>query len=61
MDYRGYRVWELPPNGHGLVVLMTLGILSGFDRLDGGVESVHRAIEAMKLAYACLLYTSRCV
>lgn len=52
VDYRGYRVWELPPNGHGLVVLMTLGILSGFDRLDGGVESVHRAIEAMKLAYA---------
>lgn len=52
VDYRGYQVWELPPNGHGLVVLMTLGILSGFDRLDGSVESVHRAIEAMKLAYA---------
>ncbi len=52
IDYRGYRVWELPPNGHGLVVLMTLGILSGFDRLDGSPESVHRAIEAMKLAYA---------
>ena len=52
IDYRGYRVWELPPNGHGLVVLMTLGILSGFDKLDGSIESVHRAIEAMKLAYA---------
>lgn len=52
VDYRGYRVWELPPNGHGLVVLMTLGILSGFGRLDGSEESVHRAIEAMKLAYA---------
>ena len=36
VDYRGYRVWELPPNGHGIVVLMTLGILSGFERLDGG-------------------------
>lgn len=52
VDYRGYRVWELPPNGHGIVVLMTLGILSGFECLDGGTESVHRAIEAMKLAYA---------
>ncbi len=52
VDYRGYTVWELPPNGHGLVVLMTLGILDGLPRLDGSPESVHRAIEAMKLAYA---------
>ena len=52
VDYRGWQVWELPPNGHGLVVLMTLGILSGFPKLDRSSESVHRAIEAMKLAYA---------
>ena len=52
VDYRGYRVWELPPNGHGLVALMALGILQGFPRLDASPESAHRAIEALKLAYA---------
>lgn len=52
VDYRGYKVWELPPNGHGLVVLMTLGILAGAPAYDGSLESIHRAIEAMKLAYA---------
>ncbi len=52
VDYRGCTVWELPPNGHGLVVLEALGILAGMPRLDGSAGSVHRAIEAMKLAYA---------
>ena len=52
VDYRGYQVWELPPNGHGLVVLETLGILSGLPAPDGSPEGVHRAIEALKLAYA---------
>ena len=52
VDYRGYTVWELPPNGHGLVVLMALGILAGFPRLNFSPESVHLAVEAMKLAYA---------
>ena len=52
VDYRGYTVWELPPNGHGLVVLMTLGILSGYEKLDASPRGVHRAIEALKLAYA---------
>ncbi|MCI8440926.1 MAG: gamma-glutamyltransferase family protein [Provencibacterium sp.] len=50
-DYRGYTVWELPPNGHGLTALMALQILEGFslsERED--VETVHRQIEAMKLA-----------
>lgn len=53
INYRGYEVWELPPNGHGIVALMALNILKGFDFTDrDGVETLHRQIEAMKLAFA---------
>ncbi len=45
--------WEIPPNGHGIVALMALNILSGFDfNANESVETVHKQIEAMKLAYA---------
>lgn len=53
LDYRGYKVWELPPNGQGLVVLMALNILKGHEfthRED--VLTYHRQLEAMKLAFA---------
>lgn len=51
-SYRGYDVWEMPPNGHGLVVLMALDIASGFifSKRDEA-EALHRQIEAMKLAF----------
>ena len=52
VDYRGYTVSEIPPNGHGLVVLMALKILSEFkftSREDA--ETVHKQLEAMKLAF----------
>ncbi len=52
VDYRGYTIHELPPNGHGLVVLMALGILAGLEPYDGSAAAAHRAIEALKLAYA---------
>lgn len=53
VNYRGYDVWELPPNGHGLVALMTLNILKGFDFTERDtVLTHHRQIEAMKLAFA---------
>ena len=54
-NYRGYDVWELPPNGQGIVCLMALGILKGFEfRPDafGTPETVHLQLEAMKLAFA---------
>ena len=53
VNYRGYDVWELPPNGHGLVALMALNILKQF-RLDNREtsDSLHRTMEAMKLAYS---------
>lgn len=53
VHYRGYDVWELPPNGQGLVALLALNILKGFTfgaRED--VETYHLQIEAMKLAFA---------
>lgn len=51
--YRGYDVWELPPNGQGLVALQALGMLDGFDVSDrDGIETIHRQIEAVKLAFA---------
>ena len=52
VKYRGYDVWELPPNGHGTVALIALNILDGFDPfIIGDPEGLHRQIEAMKLAY----------
>ena len=54
VKYRGYDVWEIPPNGHGIGALMALAILGGFD-LGSCRECepvYHRQIEAMKLAFA---------
>jgi gamma-glutamyltranspeptidase/glutathione hydrolase len=53
INYRGYNVWEIPPNGHGLVALMALNILKGFD-FDGrdAADTSHKQIEAIKLAFA---------
>ena len=53
VNYRGYDVWEIPPNGHGLVALMALNILKGFE-FDGkeSPETYHKQFEAIKLAFA---------
>jgi gamma-glutamyltranspeptidase/glutathione hydrolase len=54
-SYRGYEVWEIPPNGQGLAALMALNMLEGFDLADTpreSVQSYHLQVEAMKLAYA---------
>ncbi|WP_172899675.1 gamma-glutamyltransferase family protein [Effusibacillus lacus] len=52
-NYRGYDVWEIPPNGHGLVALMALNILKGFDFPERDtVDTYHKQIEAIKLAFA---------
>lgn len=51
-NYRGYTVSEIPPNGHGIVALMALNILEGYEFTDRDTtESFHRQIEAMKLAF----------
>lgn len=54
-SYRGYEVWEIPPNGQGLAALIALNILEGFDMASIARDSAlsyHLQIEAMKLAYA---------
>ncbi len=52
--FRGHEVWQCPPNGSGMIVLMLLGILRGWDPApDGpmGVTRMHRHIEAARLVY----------
>ena len=53
-SYRGYDVWELPPNGQGIAVLQMLNILEGYDIKSlgfGSTEYSHLFIEAKKLAF----------
>ena len=53
VNYRGYDVFEMPPNGHGITALMALNLLKGLD-LTGGKEcadTYHKMIEATKLAF----------
>lgn len=53
--YRGYEVWEIPPNGQGLAALIALALLEGTDlpsHPHGSEASLHLQIEAMKLAFA---------
>jgi gamma-glutamyltranspeptidase/glutathione hydrolase len=52
--YRGYEVWELPPNGQGLAALQMLNILEGFDIAAmgfGSADYIHVFTEAKKLAF----------
>ena len=54
-NYRGYTVYELPPNGQGLTALLTLNILEGFDLAALSAQPdryYHTLIEATKLAFA---------
>jgi gamma-glutamyltranspeptidase len=53
-NYRGYDVWELPPNGQGIATLQILNILEGFDIKSmgfGSIQYLHTFIEAKKLAF----------
>jgi gamma-glutamyltranspeptidase / glutathione hydrolase len=54
-NYRGYDVFELPPNGQGIAALQILNILEGFDLRAMGrnsPETLHAMIEAKKIAWA---------
>lgn len=58
VDYRGWTVFELPPNGQGVAALLMLRMLEQFPLAEWGFHStraLHAMIEAKKLAYADLL------
>jgi gamma-glutamyltranspeptidase/glutathione hydrolase len=55
--FKGYRIWELPPNNQGIAALEMLKILEPYDLKAMGLNSapyLHHLIEAKKLAYADL-------
>ena len=55
LDYRGYTVCELPPNGQGVTALEILNILQGYELSSLGhnsAEYLHRLIEAVKIAFS---------
>ena len=57
IDYRGWRIYELPPNGQGMAALEMLNILATSQAGKDGpssTEELHKKIEAMKLAYTDL-------
>jgi len=54
INYRGYDVWELPPNGQGIAALQMLQILKGYDFSNiefGSAKHLHLFTEAKKLAF----------
>src|SRR5215472_16910700 len=57
VDYRGWKIYELPPNVQGMAALEMLNIMGTFQPDAGGPQGtveLHKKIEAMKLAYADL-------
>ncbi|MFL2632664.1 MAG: gamma-glutamyltransferase family protein [Candidatus Marivariicella sp.] len=54
-SYRGFDIWELPPNGQGIAALQILNIMEGFDVKKmgfGSAEYIHHFVEAKKIAFA---------
>jgi gamma-glutamyltranspeptidase/glutathione hydrolase len=54
VNYRGYDVWDLPPNRQGIAALQMLNILEGYDFSKiklGSAEHIHLFTEAKKLVF----------
>ena len=51
INYKGYDIWEIPPNGQGIVALMALGAVKEFE-FKPSAEYIHKQIEAIKLGFA---------
>ena len=58
-NYRGYDVWECPPNGQGIAALIALNIVENIDLVNSDIDPVlqlHYKIEAMKIAFQDALW-----
>ena len=56
INYRGYDIWEIPPNGQGIVALIALNAIKGYDFAPSQIhdaDTYHKQFELMKLAFAC--------
>ena len=54
-NYRGFDVWELPPNGQGIAALQILNLLEGYNIRSmgfGSADYIHHFVEAKKIAFA---------
>ena len=54
-NYRGFDIWELPPNGQGIAALQILNLLEAYDIKSmgfGSAEYIHHFTEAKKIAFA---------
>jgi len=57
VNYRGYDVWEMPPNGQGIAALIALNALKAWDFTHRDCElGLHRQFEVMKLAFSATKY-----
>jgi gamma-glutamyltranspeptidase/glutathione hydrolase len=52
VGYRGYDIWELPPNNQGAIALMALNLMKGFELEARDSAFFHKQIEALKLAFS---------
>lgn len=53
VNYRGYDIWEIPPNGQGICALLALSILKNFEFKERDcAETYHKQIEAIKMGFA---------
>jgi gamma-glutamyltranspeptidase/glutathione hydrolase len=53
-NFRGYDIWECPPNGQGVIALMLLNIMSGVDKFGDhplSIDRIHHEIEAGRITY----------
>ena len=56
INYKGYDVWECPPNGQGIAALVALNIFENFNDLDNEYLKLHYQIESIKIAFKDALW-----
>lgn len=52
INYKGYDICEIPPNGQGITALMALNLLKDETFVKGDINTLHRQIEALKIAFS---------